>query len=111
MNPTRAEYALAPRPETLPAAQIHPIRDPKSEALEGREDSEFFRCRYKGLSRVRRPRLNLGSGLIQMGPPGDLRICTSKLGHLGLMQELKTALVPEGHWEAPYSTEKYLASR
>src|SRR5207249_10892591 len=37
VNPTRAKKALAPGPETLPAAKIHAIREAKSETLEGRK--------------------------------------------------------------------------
>jgi hypothetical protein len=73
------------------------MRDAEGEAFEGRKDGEFFRGRDEWLSSVRRPRSNLGSGPIQIVPRGDLGICTSKLGHLGLIPELKTAFVPQGH--------------
>src|SRR5687767_1486698 len=36
MNPAGAKEALAPGPETLPAAEIHAMRNAKSEALKGR---------------------------------------------------------------------------
>ena len=34
LNPARAEDALAPRPETLPASQVHSMGEMKGEALE-----------------------------------------------------------------------------
>src|SRR2546421_396327 len=38
VNPAGAEEILTPGPETLPATQVHPMRHPKGEALEARED-------------------------------------------------------------------------
>jgi hypothetical protein len=43
VNPARAEEGLAPRPETLPATKIHAVSKAKSETLEARKDSDFFR--------------------------------------------------------------------
>ena len=46
MNPARAEKTLTPGPETFPATQIHAMSNAEGEALEGREDGEFFVRRH-----------------------------------------------------------------
>ena len=49
MNPARPEHALAPRPETLPATQIHAVSEAESKAFEGRENGELFRSWQENL--------------------------------------------------------------
>ena len=47
LNPTRAKETLAPGPETFPTAKVHPMREAKGKAFEGREYCEFFPGRFE----------------------------------------------------------------
>jgi hypothetical protein len=42
VNPAGAEEALAPRPETLPATQVHAMGKVKGKTLEPGKDGEFL---------------------------------------------------------------------
>src|SRR5882762_4607039 len=94
LNPTRTEETLTPGPEAFPTAQIHAVCDAEGETFEGRKDREFFGRRDKWLSYVRHPMSLLGDRSSWIVPGAKIGVCTAKLGHLVVSQELKTAFVP-----------------